>query len=483
MTDPDAIVVGSGPNGLAAALRLAAAGRRVLVVESAMVAGGGLRTAELTLPGFRHDVCATILPLALASPAFRAVDVDVSWAQPPIAFGHPLPDGTAATAVRSIDDTARGLGVDGPRWRASVGGLAGAGPALLDALLSPMRPPAGPIARSPRAVAELVRFGILGLPGASTTGRLFRTPAGRALFAGLAAHSVLDHSAPLTSGYGLVLGALAHAVGWPAVRGGSQVLADALIARLRALGGEIVLGERVTDLGELPRAPVILLDLAPRGVLAVAGDRLPPRYRDRLARFRHAPGVFKIDHALAGPVPWRDPVLAGAGTVHLGGTAEEIAAAEREVARGRHPARPYVIVVQASAADPTRAPAGQHTLYAYCHVPHGSPLDRTAAIEDQIERFAPGFRERVLARHVMGPAALEAHDANLVGGDLTGGSGDWRQFVARPVLSATPWRTPVPGLYLCSASTPPGGGVHGMGGWTAAGVALRDVERSRRQVR
>ncbi len=479
MPDPDVVVVGSGPNGLVAALRLAEAGRTVLVVEAADRAGGGLRTAELTLPGFRHDVCATVLPLALGSPAFRALAVDVPWAHPPIAFGHPLPDGPAGIVLRSLAATADGLGADGPRWRASVGAVAEAGPALVAALLAPLRPPVGQLVRSPGTVAELVRFGALGLPGATTTGRIFRTPAGRALFAGLAAHSVLDLAAPVTAGYGLLVGALAHAVGWPVVRGGSQVFADALVARLRAAGATVVTGQRVTDLGELPPARAVLLDLAPRGVVAVAGDRLPAGYRDRLLRFRHGPGVFKIDHALAGPVPWRDPVLAGAGTVHLGGTAAEVAAAEREVARGRHPDRPYVIVVQASAADPTRAPAGQHTLYAYCHVPNGSTVDMTAAIEDQIERFAPGFRERVLARHVMGPHALAAHDANLVGGDLSGGAGDWRQFVARPVLSATPWRTPVPGLYLCSASTPPGGGVHGMSGWSAAGVVLADLTHRR----
>ncbi|MGH8910603.1 MAG: phytoene desaturase family protein, partial [Egibacteraceae bacterium] len=305
----------------------------------------------------------------------------------------------------------------------------------------------------------------------------FRTAPARAVFAGMAAHSILDLSAPITAGYGLLLAALAHHVGWPVVAGGSQNLADALVARLRRHGGEVATGTAVRDLAELPPAASILLNLTPRQVVGIAGDRLPGRYRRRLERFRYGPGVFKLDWALDGPVPWRDPAVGAAATVHLGGTLEEIMVSERDVAHGRHPDRPFVLLVQACVADPTRAPAGAHTLWAYCHVPHGSGVDMTAAIEAQIERFAPGFRDRVLARHAMGPAALEARNANEVGGDIGGGVGDLRQFLARPVLSPRPWQTPLPGVYLCSASTPPGAGVHGMGGWQAARLAIQ-ISRS-----
>ncbi|MGQ0572656.1 MAG: phytoene desaturase family protein [Pseudonocardia sp.] len=462
----DAVVVGSGPNGLVAALRLAEEGWRVLLVEAADRPGGGLRTAELTLPGFRHDVCATVLPLALASSALRDRAPDgVEFAHPPVPAAHPLRDG-AALVRRDLAATAAGFGRDARAWHATVGATAAAGFPLVDTLLAPLSVPRAPLAA--------IRFGTLGVLPATVAGGLFRGSAARAAFAGMAAHSVLDLHAPVTAGYGLLLAALAHTVGWPVVRGGAQRLADALTGRLRALGGELVTGWRVRDLAELPPARATILNLTPRQVLAIGGDRLPGRYRRSLGRYRYGPGVFKLDHALDGPVPWRDPAVAAAGTVHLGGAAEEIVAAERTVARGRHPQHPFVIAVQACVADPSRAPAGKHTLWSYCHVPHGSTVDMSGPIEAQIERFAPGFRDRVLARHATAPAALEAHDANLVGGDIGGGAADLRQFVSRPVLSPQPWRTPVPGLYLCSASTPPGGGVHGMGGWQAAGLALRE---------
>ncbi|HEX3815463.1 MAG TPA: NAD(P)/FAD-dependent oxidoreductase [Mycobacteriales bacterium] len=465
----DAVVVGSGPNGLVAAVTMAEAGRRVLLVEAADRTGGGLRTEELTLPGFRHDVCATVLPLTLASPAFRRLQPDgVCWDHPAVPAAHPLDGRPAVLVHRDLDRTAEGLGPDARAWRATVGGAVRGGTRLVDTLLAPLDLPRAPLAAA--------RFGALGLPPATTLARTaFRTDAARAAFAGMAAHSMLDLHSPVTAGYGLLLAALAHQVGWPVIRGGSGQLADALVARLLQLGGEVVTGQPVRDLAELPAAASILLDLTPRQVVAVAGDRLPAAYRRRLERFRYGPGVFKLDWALSGPVPWQDPAVGGAATVHLGGTLEEIAAGERDVARGRHPERPYVLLVQPCVADPTRAPAGSHTLWAYCHVPNGSTVDMTGAIEAQIERFAPGFGDLVLARHAMGPAALEAHNANLIGGDIGGGAASLGQFFKRPVYSARPWRTPVPGLYLCSASTPPGAGVHGMGGWQAARLALRSA--------
>lgn len=464
----DAVVVGSGPNGLTGALALAEAGARVLVLEAAPTAGGGLRTEELTLPGFRHDVCATVLPLALASPALRALplaDEGLRWAHPPVPLAHPLDGLPAALLQRDMARTDADLGV-ASGWRRLLGPLAADGDRLAADVLAPLDlPPAAPLA--------LARFGLRGLWPATAVGRwALRGDRPRALLAGLAAHSMLDLHAPITTGYGLMLGALAHRVGWPVAVGGSQSLADALVARLRRRGGTVVTGSPVTSLAELPPARAVLLDLTPRQVLAVAGALLPPGYARALARYRYGPGVFKIDWALDGPVPWRDPSVARAATVHLGGTFAEVVAAERTVARGGHPTRPFVLFVQACVADPSRAPAGGHTGWAYCHVPLGSTVDMTDAIEVQVERFAPGFRDRVLARRTMGPKDLEAHNANVVGGDIGGGTADLRQLVARPVLSRRPWETPLPGVYLCSAATMPGAGVHGMAGLHAARLAL-----------
>ncbi|MFZ0324546.1 MAG: NAD(P)/FAD-dependent oxidoreductase, partial [Actinomycetes bacterium] len=379
-------------------------------------------------------------------------------------------DGLDAVILeRDVDATARGLGRDGPAWRRLVGSLAARGPDVVNSLLSPFDlPPKHPIG--------LTAFGARGIwPANLVNSVVFREPRARALFAGVAGHAVLPLSDPATAGYGLMLASLAHSVGWPVTVGGSQSLADALARRLRSLGGEIVTGTPITSLRDLPVHRVAVLDVTPRQLLRMDDGRLPERYRRSLERYRYGPGVFKVDWALDGPVPWADPRLADAGTVHLGGQADEIAASEKLVAKGGHPERPYVLFVQATVADPSRAPEGKHTGWAYCHVPNGSTVDMTDAIEAQLERFAPGFRDVVLARHIMGPAALEAHNPNEVGGDIGGGSADLRQFVARPVLSRDPWSTPVDGLYLCSASTPPGGGVHGMGGWHAARSALRRV--------
>jgi phytoene dehydrogenase-like protein len=474
----DAVVVGSGPNGLAAAVALGRAGWRVLVLEAASRPGGGLRTEELTLPGFRHDVCASVLALAAASPALRGYGEDsgVRLAHPPVALAHPLDDAPAALLRRDLRLTAGGLTGPGAAdrtpdpagWARLLGPLVAARPPLADAVLSPLDwPPAA-------APPALARFGLAGLLPATALARAaLRGERARALFGGLAAHSMLDLGRPATAAVGLVLAMLAHQVGWPVAAGGSGTLADALVTEVRALGGEVVTDHPVTSLADLPPARAVLLDLTPRQVLKIAGDLLPGGYRAALARYRYGPGAFKVDWALDGPVPWGDQAVAGAGTVHLGGGLAEVATAERAVARGRHPDRPFVLFVQATVADPSRAPAGRHTGWAYCHVPLGSTVDMTDAIEAQVERFAPGFRDRILARHVMGPAALEAHNANEVGGDIGGGTADLRQLFTRPVAARHPWATPVPGLYLCSSSTSPGPGAHGMSGLHAARLALR----------
>jgi phytoene dehydrogenase-like protein len=465
-------VVGSGPNGLMGALVLATHGRRVLVVEAQDRVGGAMRTEELTLPGFRHDVGATVLPLSVGSPAFRELALrpdEVTWVHPEVPAAHPLP-GQAVLVHRDIEAMQDELGRDAAAWRRIVGATAAAGEPLIDALLSPLSP-----GRAVRAAPALIRYGATGALPAATVGRLaFREERARAAFAGMAAHSVLSLRQPITAGYGTFLAALAHSVGWPLVQGGTENLALALAARLRSLGAEIRTGTPVRSLHELPPARSILLDVSPRQLIDLAGDTLPAGYRRRLGRFRHGPGVFKLDYALDAPVPWSDPRVGAAGTVHVGGTLRDITIAEGGVARGRHPRRPFVLCVQPTVADPTRAPAGKHTFWAYCHVPNGSTVDMTDAIESQVERFAPGFRDRVLARHAYFPQQLQEFDANLIGGDLGGGSADLRQFAARPILSPRPWATPLPGVYLCSASTPPGGGVHGMGGWHAAHLALRD---------
>jgi phytoene dehydrogenase-like protein len=465
----DAIVVGSGPNGLAAAIALARAGRSVVVLEGRETVGGGLRSEELTLPGFLHDTCSAIHPLGVASPFFRSVPLaahGVEWVHPPAPLAHPLDDGTAVVLERSLEATAAGLGRDGEAWRRLFGPLVAAAERLVEGTLAPLRPPRHPVV--------MARFGLRALRSASGLARSsFAGERARALLAGCAAHSMLPLGAPATASFGLVLALLGHAVGWPLPRGGSQRLADALAAHLVSLGGEIETGRPVASLAELPPARVTMLDVTPRQLLTLAGDRLHGRYRRALERYRYGPGVLKLDFALSGPVPWSAPECARAATLHLGGTLGEIEAAEAEVARGGHPGRPYVLVAQQSVFEPSRAPAGSHTLWAYTHVPNGSTVDVTGLVEAQLERFAPGFRDLVLARSVLGPAALEERNPNYVGGDINGGSAELRQLFARPLVHPVPYRTPLEGVYLCSASTPPGGGVHGMCGYHAARAALR----------
>lgn len=469
VTRYDAIVIGAGPNGLAAAITLARAGRSVLVREANDTAGGSCRSAWLTLPGFVHDICSTVQAMAGISPFFRSIPLEqwgAAFVKPQAAFAQPLDDGSAALVRGSVDETARGLADDEGAYRNLMAPLVDAWQDLVPALLGPPHFPSHPLL--------MAKFGVHALrPARALAEARFRTPAARALFAGAAAHSVLPLEWTATSAFGLVLMIAAQVTGWPVARGGSQKLADAMISCLGSLGGEIETGAPVRSLDELPSARAVLCDVTPRQLLRIAGDRLPASYRRRLERFRYGPGAFKLDWALAGPIPWRAAECATAGTVHLGGTLEELAESERSPWEGRVPEKPYVLLVQASMFDPTRAPAGKHTAWAYCHVPNGCPIDMTDRIESQVERFAPGFRDLILARSVMPPAVLERHNENLVGGDVGGGSNQLSQLFTRPVARLNPYATPVSGLYLCSSSTPPGGGVHGMCGYHAAKAALQ----------
>jgi phytoene dehydrogenase-like protein len=447
---------------------LAAAGRRVSVLEAEDSLGGGCRSAELTLPGFVHDTCSTVHALALVSPFLSRLPLarhGFEPAHPEAPLAHPLDDGSAVLLERSIEETARGLGVDASAYRRLLGPLVREAEPLLRQLLGPLRPPRRPLL--------LGRFGMSGIRSAVGLARSrFHGERARALFAGCAAHSILPLNAPASAAFGIILALSGHAVGWPVTRGGSQRLADALAAHLRELGGTVETGRRVESLDELP-AGTVLLDVTPRQLFRLAGERLPRRYQRGLTRYRYGAGVFKLDWALDGPIPWTAAEAARAGTVHLGGTLDEIAAAEDAVERGGHPERPFVLLVQPSLFDPSRAPPGKHTAWAYCHVPNGSTRDMTDAIEGQVERFAPGFRDLVLARSAMDTAEVARRNPNYVGGDIIGGRQDLRQLFTRPVARPVPYSTPLPGVFLCSSSTPPGGGVHGMCGYWAARAALR----------
>lgn len=464
----DAVVVGAGPNGLSAAITLARAGKSVVVLEAADRAGGGCRTAELTLPGFRHDVCSTVQSMVSSSPFMAGLplaELGCEEVFPEVALAHPLDGGRAVAMYRSVQRTAVGLGRDEQAYRALLGPLARSSRGLFAEVLGPLRPP--------RHALSMARLGVRGVWPAATLARAaFRTEEARALFAGVSAHAIQPLTNILTSAFGIMLALSVHASGWPVVRGGSEALTLALVKELQRLGGEVRAKTPVTALDQLPGARAVLLDLTPRQVVAVAGDRLPDGYRKALEGYRYGPGVFKLDWALDGPIPWSADACRRAGTVHIGGTLDEIVASEAATATASASRRPFVILVQATVCDPTRAPEGKHTAWAYCHVPHASADDMTAAIEDQVERFAPGFQDLVLARHVTSPAALEAYDANYVGGDINGGIQDWRQLFSRPVARPLPYATPDRGLYICSSSTPPGGGVHGMCGYWAARTAL-----------
>jgi phytoene dehydrogenase-like protein len=470
MAEFDAVVVGAGPNGLSAAIVLARAGLTVVVLEANETIGGGARTAELTLPGFHHDICSAVHPMATISPFFRTLPLaehGLTWIEPPLPLAHPLDDGSAAVLQRSVEATAAAFGDDGDAYRTLIDPLARRSPALFSEIL-------GPIHLMPRHPFVLARFGLRAIRSADAIVRRFHSEGARALWAGCCAHSFLPLDRAGSASFGLALMLGGHLAGWPVARGGSSAITNALAAYLTTLGGEIRTGHRVSSMSDLPASRAVLFDVTPRQLVHIAVDDLPPRYLRRLSRFRYGPGVFKVDWALDGPIPWRASDCARASTVHLGGTFEEVARHEAALWRGRATDRPFVLVAQQSAFDSTRAPAGKHTAWAYCHVPNGSTEDMTAAIESQVERFAPGFRARILARHTMNTAQFEAHDANIIGGDIGGGANNLSQFLARPVAALDPYATPNRRLFLCSSSTPPGGGVHGMCGYWAAQSALRN---------
>lgn len=467
----DAAVIGSGPNGLAAAITLAVSGRKVVVHEAADAVGGAVRSGEATLPGFTHDLGAAVFPMAVDTPFFRDIplkEFGLELIFPPASVAHPLDDGTASVIYRDPDRTAEGLGPDGPRYKALMEPLLRHWDGLVDDLFTPLHLPKHPV--------SLLAFGVrVFLPVSILARSLFRTDRARGLMAGLAAHSILPLSHPMATSFALIMAANCHRPGWPIARGGAGALSGALAAYLRSLGGEIVLGHEVRSMTDMEPTGAVFFDTAPVHALRIAGDRLPQSYRDRLRRFRQGPGAFKVDWALAGPIPWKAEACRDAATVHVGGSLDEIARAEGGVWKAVHPERPFVLLVQPSLFDGSRAPAGRHTAWAYCHVPGGSTVDMTGRIEAQVERFAPGFKDLIMARNVMGPSVIERFDPNCIGGDIAGGANTVGQIFGRPVFSANPYAMPAPGMYLCSASTPPGGGVHGLCGYHAARAFLGDL--------
>lgn len=469
MSSYDAIVVGSGPNGLAAAITLAENGRSVLLLEAKPTIGGGMRTQELTLPGFKHDICSAIHPLGVGSPFFEANNLEpygLKWIFPEVQLAHPFDDGTAVSLFKSVTETAAGLGQDQAAYQRLMQPLVNDWPKIAHEFLGPLRFPKYPLA--------MTRFGLKAIQSAAfLANNRFKADKSRAFFAGIAAHAIMPLQNTATAAFGLVLGTLGHAIGWPLPEGGSQSIANALAAHFQSLGGTIETDQPVKSLRDLPADTTILLDITPRQLLALAGETLPSGYQKMLQRYRYGPGVFKVDWALSEPIPWQSDDCRRGGTVHLGATFNEIVASENGMWRGQPVERPYTIVTQQSLFDATRAPKGQHTGWAYCHVPSGSTQDMTLAVENQIERFAPGFKDTILAKHTMTTADFQRYNPNYIGGDINGGIQDLTQLFTRPVPRLNPYTTPLPNVFLCSSSTPPGGGVHGMCGVFAARAALK----------
>ena len=465
----DAVVIGAGPNGLSAAIALAREGKSVTVLEAESTIGGSCRTEELTLPGFHHDVCSAIHPGGAASPFFNQLPLHehgLEWQHPEVMIAHPLDDGTAGVLLRDVDATADALGDDKRAYKRMIGPMLRRWSHIENNVM-------GPLTKPPKHPLAMASFGVRALPPATITAKTFKTPQMRALWAGMAAHAFLPLEKAFTSAPGVLFCVTGHLAGWPVAKGGSQALVDALASYLKNLGGTIETSSPVKSLADIPDARVVMFDTSPRAVADISGDKVPSRYRRKLERYRYGAAAFKMDWALSGPMPWTSEPCRRAGTVHLGGTIEEVALSERETYAGRHPENPFMLVGQQSLVDNTRAPNGQHTLWAYCHVPNGSTVDMTDVMERQFDRFAPGWRDLVLARSVRTPKDLEAHNANLVGGDIAGGATDHLQLLFRPALRVDPYHVPGTNLYLCSASTPPGGGVHGMCGFLAARSALR----------
>lgn len=464
------MIVGAGPNGLAAAVEIARAGRSVLVLEAGDTIGGGSRTQELTLPGFRHDVCSAIHPMGAASPFFNSLplaDHGLEWVHPPVPLAHPLDDGPAVVVHRSLEETALDVAPDTAAYRKLFGSLVRNADKLGRGFLSPLlRPPKNPFA--------MAHFGWIAMHRAqSYLGSRFRGERAKAMLAGNAAHALQPLDRPMTMGFALIYNIFAHSVGWPMARGGSQAIVDALASYLTSVGGRIECGVNVKSYGDIPSARTVLFDTSPRQIVSIAGDELPSRYQAKLEKFKYGPAVFKIDWALSDPIPWKGEGAANAGCLHLGGTLEEIAASEAASAAGEHPEKPWTILAQQSLFDPTRAPSGKHTAWSYCHVPNGSTVDMTRIVEDQVERFAPGFRDTILARAVKTAADLETYNANYIGGDIASGMANLGQILGRPVMSPTPHKTPNPKIFICSQSSSPGPGVHGMPGYFAARAALK----------
>ena len=469
-TDFDAVVIGSGPNGLAAGIALQQKGLSVLIVEGKSTIGGGLRSAAVTLPGYTHDICSAIHPLAIGSPFFKTLPLGkygLEYIQPTLSAAHPFDDGNASLLTNSITDTAASLGIDGDVYRQLIEPVVNAWPMIAEDVLGPLHFPKHPLL--------MAGFGLKALTAADMLVKKFKTKEGRGLWAGMAAHSIQPLSNFTTSAIGLVLMAAGHIDGWPIPKGGSQQIADALVKHFIDLGGKIEVDTYIRSMDQLPSSRAVFFDVTTRQLLEIAGHRFSPVYKWQLERYRYGMGVFKVDWALDGPIPFAAAACRKAGTVHLGNTFEEIAIGEAAIWKGSHPEKPFVLLAQQSIFDPSRAPAGKHTAWAYCHVPFGSVKDMTTAIENQVERFAPGFKERVLARHTMNTAEMEAYNPNYIGGDINGGVIDIGQIFTRPALRYSPYRTSAKGIYICSSSTPPGGGVHGMCGYHAAQRSIKDI--------